>query len=109
MFTLDLSPSYSWPVSVSLPDDNGQYKEHAFNAKFKRMKQSEIESMLEAEGMTDRKVAEQVMVGWSDVSANGAAVDYSPEAAGVLLDIPGVPSAITRAFLDSVTGSGRKN
>lgn len=109
MFALDLSPTYLWPVKVSLPDDGGEYKEHEFQAQFKRLKQSEIEAMMKQEGMTDRKLAEQVMVGWADVSAGGVAVEYSPDAAALLFDIPGVPSAIATSFLESVTGLARKN
>lgn len=112
MFKLTQSQSYTWPVSVNIPTDKGQFEKQTFDGEFKRMSDSrlkEIRTKVEADEMTDADFSREVMVGWRGVSEDGTEVPFSQAALDQLLDIPGVSAAIVMAVIESLSGLKRKN
>ncbi len=111
MFRIQLSPEFDWPVSVELPTD-GQKERHHFDARFKRLTQTQLEALQQEPEMTDRAFVERVLVGWRGIVGHDEQeIPYSAAAQARLLDIPGVATAIARAYLDAIHGGGarRKN
>lgn len=113
MFVLSQSNSYKWPVSVEFPVDGGKFEKQTFDAEFKRMTQTQIESVrkqIEEGSTTDRDLAKSVLVGWSGITdGEGDDVPYSDGSRDQLLDIPLVAAAICFAFIGSLAGKKQKN
>lgn len=113
MFVIGKSDSYSWPVTVEFPVDNGKMETQSFTARLKRLPQTkleEIELAMVNEKMSDREVAKEVLVGWEDVvDANSKEIPFSDTAKDQLLDHALVAGAIVRALHESLRGGKRKN
>ena len=45
-FAIKQTASYFWPVVVELPADVGRFEKHTFDAEFRRLNQTRIESTL---------------------------------------------------------------
>ena len=106
MFTLDLSPSYSWPVTLQLAADGGEFQEFTFDVQLKRLEQDRIREILQpAEGkaLTDEDACRELVMGWSGISdKKGADLPFSEAALAKLLKVHGAPGAIVKAWLDSI-------
>jgi hypothetical protein len=103
---------YTWPVQVQLPTDGGRHTTETFDARFKRISQTdvqELKSAIQAGTITDVELCSQVLVGWEGIKAGEDPVPYSESARAQLLDIPGVAYAVVMAFLESIAGAKRKN
>jgi len=55
MFILDQSDSYTWPVSIELPD-NGRKKAFTFDAEFKRLPQQEVEEIRQRHSIQIKRI-----------------------------------------------------
>lgn len=116
-FKLDQSPSYRWPVKVTLLGEDGTPAESEFQVDFKRLSQSELEKLIEdfrsenAEvKVTDKTFCQQYVLGWDGIQeTTGGQLLFSPVALDQMLDIIGVQAAIVRAFFDSVRKGQEKN
>lgn len=112
MFKIDQSNVYMWPVTVHLPVDGGKHEPHTFDAAFKRLPQSRLETLLkgaQAGETTDRDIATEALVGWRGVTSGDVEVPFSETVRDQLFEIPGVATAVTYALFESVTGAKRKN
>lgn len=112
MFKITQSQTYSWPVSVNIPTNGGQYDKQTFDGEFKRLSDArlkEIRSKVEADELTDADFAREVMVGWKGVTDGEQEVPFSAGALDQLLDIPGVSAAVVMAVIESLSGLKRKN
>lgn len=113
MFKLSQSQDYSWPVTVSLPADGGKFSKETFDARFLRIPQTRIDELRaqaeSAEKISDHAIAREVLVGWSGITDDGDEVPFSPANLERVLNLPGVAAAIVMAFLESLSGSRRKN
>lgn len=123
-FTLDLSDSYRWQVAVDVPED-GRHKTMKFDGEFKRLPQDRINALYAAmqarlvamqagestaDLIDDREIAEEVLVGWSNILDNdGEEVSYSEAVKAKLLNVPKVAASIVTAWGDSLQGAKRKN
>jgi hypothetical protein len=124
-FVLKQSDSYKWPVTFKLPIDGGKYEKQTFEAEFKRLPQARLNQIQEAvqdraravalndhiDGLiTDQAVADEILVGWSNVlDEDGDEIAYSAASKQLLLEVPALASAIIVAFFESVTGNKLKN
>lgn len=124
-FVLKQSDSYKWPVTFKLPIDGGKYEKQIFEAEFKRLPQARLNQIQEAvqdraravalndhiDGLiTDQAVADEILVGWSNVlDEDGDEIAYSAASKQLLLEVPALASAIIVAFFESVTGNKLKN
>jgi len=112
MFKLTQSNTYTWPVSVNIPVNGGQYDKQTFDGEFKRLSDArlkEIRSSIEAGQLTDADFVRELMVGWKGVTDDGADVPFSQSTLAQLLDIPGVAAAVVMAVVESLAGLKRKN
>lgn len=123
-FVLDLSDSYRWPVAVDVPED-GRHKTMKFDGEFARLPQDRINALYSAmqarlvamqagestaDLIDDREIAEEVLVGWSNIlDADGEEVPYSEAIKAKLLNVPKVAASIVTAWGDSLQGAKRKN
>jgi hypothetical protein len=112
MFKIAQSPTYYWPVKVRVPADGGQWEEHTFDAKFKRLPQSEVDAM-RADVLTgnasDVPLARKLLVGWKGVTIGDDEAPFSETTRDQLLEVPGVATAVVVAFVESLSGARRGN
>jgi hypothetical protein len=112
MFKISQSQTYTWPVSVNIPTNGGQFDRQTFDGEFKRLSDSrlkEIRGKVESDQMTDADFVREVMVGWSGVTDGDADVPFSQSTLAQLLEIPGVAGAVVLAVIESLAGLKRKN
>lgn len=124
MFTLDLSDSYRWPVSIDVPD-NGRHKAMTFDGEFQRLPQDRINELhalmhqrmvamqageISADLIDDRAIADEVLIGWSSiVDRDGEEVPYSDTLKLKLLQVPAAAAAIVNAWGESLRRAKTKN
>ena len=128
-FVLAQSATYSWTVHFEEPVDGSRLRRHTFEIVFKRLNQSRIEEILVAQQQLQRAVefdhddvlerlnearghAAEVMAGWSGVKATDDAPDDLPFTAKNLkafLEVPGIASAVLKAYGESLQLSKEKN
>jgi hypothetical protein len=127
-FILDQSESYSWPVTVKVPQDGGRFRSFTFEAEFKRVSQERREQLgrqlmrqkrtiedglLEDDFLTPRQIADELLVGWSGImdteGADAAQVPFGETVKAQLLNIGDVADAILAAWNDSIPGAKAKN
>lgn len=129
-FILDQSQSYSWPVTVKVPQDGGRFRSFTFDAEFKRVSQERREQLgrqlmrqkrlmddgltvFEDDILTPRQIADELLVGWSgimDTEGEGAQpVPFSETIKAKLLNIGDVADAILDAWNNSIPGAKAKN
>jgi hypothetical protein len=127
-FVLDLSDSYSWPVTVKVPQDGGRFRTHTFDVEFRRVSQERREELgrqlaaqqnrvqagnLDGELLTPRTIADELVVGWSGILTSegkgGEDVPYSEATKAQLLNIGDVADAILEAWQASIPGAKSKN
>jgi len=123
-FTLDIDPTFKWPVSFDLAVD-GRHEHKKFDGEFRRLGQArvntitaEIQARMVAmqagedtsEMITDQSIADEVLVGWSGIlDRDGDEVPFSEATKRRLLDVEAVAAAIVTAWGDSLRGAKRKN
>lgn len=61
---------------------------------------ADLVKKIQADELTDRMIADQVLVDWADVVKGGSQLDFTPENKARLLRQPGVATAIVRKFFD---------
>ena len=127
-FILDQSESYSWPVTVKVPQDGGRFRSFTFEAEFKRVSQERREQLgrqlmrqkrtmedglLEDEIITPRQIADELLVGWSGImdteGPDAQPVPFSETIKAKLLNIGDVADAILEAWNASIPGAKAKN
>jgi hypothetical protein len=127
-FILDQSESYSWPVTVKVPQDGGRFRSFTFEAEFKRVSQERREQLgrqllrqkraseigqLEDDFLTPRQIADELLVGWSGImdteGPDAEQVPFSDKVKAQLLNIGDVADAILDAWNASIPGAKAKN
>ena len=108
-----------------MPADGGKREKATFSAVFKRLSQSRInEIQVQVQqriksadagedlqgGISDLSLADEILVGWDDVTdGDGEAVPFTKAAKAQLLEVPMLASAIIEAFFESLVEQKRKN
>lgn len=120
----DSAAGYPWPVSFTRPhaDDAGKREPVAFVAQFRFLSQSRLDALAEslrpapdsagrvAPALTDAGLIEEVLIGWDGVrDAAGAALPFTPATLAAALDVPGVRTALVRAWFASLAEGERGN
>lgn len=112
-FVISNKSSYTWPVKYESPGNDGRYEKSEFLAEFKRLPQSKLDELHEAAKsgtLKDEDVLSDVLLGWSGIkTSTGDSFEYNEANRVVLLELPGMRSAIINAFTGSITGAARKN
>lgn len=115
MFNIDISPAYYYPVEVQIVTDGGVFKKSKFDAQFKRLSKKETKDLFDRFNdkdapMTDDILLEQVLVGWKGIQTpDQQELPFSQSTSEQVLNIQGVSTAITKAWLDSIQGAKAKN
>lgn len=109
MFKIQKSDTFKWPVSVNVPVDNGRFQTYEFTGEFKLHEQSKIDQLLERFRNDDHDFVVDLLVGWSGVqAADGNDLPYNDDNKRILLDIPYVRTAVTKAYFEASTGNKQK-
>lgn len=119
-FKLSVSPTYTWPVKLVLPEDGGHRSVHTFDAQFRRLSQSRIDELSAigremAKGeivgdYRDQDVVRELLSGWDGITDDsGKAIPFSEAALAQVIEIPTVAGQIVKAWLESLTEAKRKN
>lgn len=127
-FVLDQSESYSWPVTLKLPQDGGRFRSYTFDVEFRRVSQERREALgrllllqknridagsFDGELLTPRQIADELVVGWSGIldseGEDGKPVPFSEKTKAQLLNIGDVAEAILEAWNNSLPGAKAKN
>lgn len=113
MFTLDLSDTFWWPVTFSVPSDNGKHVKHSFEVEFKRLSTDQIEDLQQrarTERLRDDQVAAELVVGWRGVvDRDGNAIPYTGPHVKRALNVSGLGTAIVAAYFRAQTEAPAKN
>jgi hypothetical protein len=113
MFKLAVSETFTAPVSLELPGENGIREIKKFKAVFERPDQEAVDDLHEkalAGEMDDQKTIDTYMKGWKDVADQaGTPLEFSADNLARLLRINGARKAIAKAFVDAVYGAPVKN
>jgi hypothetical protein len=114
MFTLDLSPTYTVPVTIQVRAEDGTHTAGTIQADLLRMGPNEFEAyhaQIREQNLSDQDVTRHVLKGWADlVDPKGAPISYSAATRDALLaQVTGAATAIARAWHESVMEDVRKN
>ena len=114
MFKLDLSPTYTVPVTIQVRGEDGEIKPETFRAEFLRMGPAEFDDYLkhvQHDHLDDADVSLHILRGWSGITTDaGEPVPFSAETRYALLKgVTGAASAIARTWHASVMEEIRKN
>ncbi|MDT8998350.1 hypothetical protein RQP53_03560 [Paucibacter sp. APW11] len=108
MFCLDLSPSFQWPVTFTLPKESGGTAvSNTFTAELRRLPGSEIDRLAEdarSGKLSDRQIAERLLIGWADGEIrdrNGANVPVNPATLAALLDVASLAGAVVKGYFEA--------
>ncbi len=97
----DPDAAYPYRLKVMVPTAEGP-RPHECTVRFRVISRSEIEA-LAREG--DGPLGVEVLCGWSDIEdVDGAPLEYSPEAAARLLDIPYFAAAVGAGYVRWLAG-----
>lgn len=120
-FLIQQNPTYRWPLTLSLPVDDGKREKSTFTAIFRRLRQSRIEEISkqarsaqygkedEAELPSDRDVVREIMAGWDDViDDEREPVPFTDSALSQMLEIPTVSGQIIAQWFESLEPAKKK-
>jgi hypothetical protein len=118
-FKLDKKPYYKLPVTCSTSADGGAQESESFTVYFARIGQERVNEIIEKllrrntqikNGerldddlleLTDVFVANEVLVGWEEITNEGEEVPYTSSTKERFLNEEGVASAIVSAWAES--------
>ena len=121
-FTLQQKPTYSWPVPLVIPTDDGQRVKSNFDAEFRRLSQTRINEIVrlakatersrsydEEDELLDQDAARELLAGWSGiVDEKGEEIPFGEASLAKLLELPTVAAQIVRAWFESIDIAKKK-
>lgn len=112
-FKLAISPTYWVKVQVSIPEDDGKVSLMRFRALCERLdtdELAEVQRQIVEENLSDKGMAVRILRGWDEVvDENGSPLAYTDDARDAFLKIHGVPTAICKAYLETLPKAKAKN
>lgn len=113
MFKIAQLPAYWAPVEVPLVLESGKTEIRKFEAKFKRLTQSELADVRErgeAQTLRDRDLLHEILLDWKGVAEeDGTEIPFSAVALDRLLEIYPVQPSLVKAFFKSMGGARTGN
>lgn len=119
-----LSPTYTWPVAVSIPDA-GKRRTETFTATFNRLSKDENKQLAElmmayqrameanesvSDLPDDREIADRVLAGWKGIlDGDGEEMPCTESNREQLLNVAAFVSAVVRAYFESIEPAKAKN
>lgn len=108
-----LSNTYKWPVTVSVPIDDGKRQDIVVTARFNRIPQSQVDALLNQanEGKaTDAEVIAKVVDALGDpVQAGFEFTAYEAADVDAFYELPGARAAVVMAWVESLAKAKTKN
>ncbi len=105
--------TFTTDVRVEMIAENGKTKTNVFKAKFRRVNQSDLDSIHERmreKTLTDAGVVREILVGWQDVKdENGQELEFNDDNLAALLNVFPVQPTLVNTFFNSLTNAVRKN
>jgi len=112
MFKLDLKDYYTWPVDVVIADA-GKARKFRFDARFTRLSQPEIDTLMKQAGagnIEDIEFCNRILEGWEGIQdEDGQTVHYSESSKHMLLEVYPVAACIVEAYGKSLSAGRTKN
>lgn len=108
-FFMKRPESFLWPVTYSIPDENGKLHAFNFKARFRYLDLDEIKAQADA-GTNDAGFIRLVFIGFEDIrSPEGERVPDTPEHIEKLLKMPGMLLSLQASHTDALLKFARKN
>lgn len=120
-FVLDLSDTYTWPITLMIPVA-GRREKYTFDGEFRRLPQTRINEIVrlarkmelrladDGEELVDQDAAREVLAGWSGVlDKDGKEIPFSEASLNKMLELPRVAAQIVLAWFDSIEVAKKKN
>lgn len=108
MLKIDVSPTFSWPVTVEIPQDGGKHVTGTITVTFNRLTDGQIQTAK----VDDEEFCRALVAGWKGIAdAQGADLPYSPQALDEVLAGPVGPyfrMGVIRAFFAATAGTGKQ-
>jgi hypothetical protein len=113
--------TYFWPITYRQPTTGGRREKQEFQAEFKRLPQSRlakiqelaqktIDKKADADEISDVQVADEILVGWTDiVDDDGEQIQFNKAAKAQLLELPMMAACIIETYFTSLVEEKRKN
>lgn len=99
--------TFTAKVQFQIPGDRATYTQHQFKAKFKRLRVSELEEVIQKQN--DLLLLKEVFIGFEDIEgSDGQPCEFSIEARDILLDDVIVMAALRDTYLREMQGGGRR-
>lgn len=106
-FKVAQTPTYTVPVKVFIPVDDGKFEESSFKAKFKRV---DFDDLDELRQKSQKQVVKEVLLGWSGLTDDAdRELEFNPENLAIVLLIPQALQGIAEAFWASIFKAKEKN
>lgn len=103
MFKIKKTGTYTWPVTVSRPDDNGRIVKATFTAIFNRLTREDIKEATREGG--DEELVRRGLAGWEGVQdEDGHPLEFSEEARESICNDPAACTATALALVNSLAG-----
>lgn len=113
MFKIDLSDTYDYKVEMSIPNEKGTPNKSNFTATFNRLKQSELDDLIERSKngeLEDQELIDLVLIDWKGIKdVDGNEIPCNEETRDIVLDVFPVRPSIVTGFFESLSGAKRKN
>lgn len=108
-FKLVVSDTVTVSVQGKLPDAGGKLQAFSYSLTARRMPQSELSATLKLQDVSFSEWLAERITGWSGVlDQDGNEVPFTPPNLAVLLDVVGMSSLITTAYLESCGARGQQ-
>jgi len=100
-------------VMLSQPSADGQWEAEEMTLKVKILTQSRLRELIELSSngeLNDEQIATEAIAGWSDyVDEDGKPVAFTKSNLSELLDLPMIPTQITKQLVEFYTEGASKN
>lgn len=111
-FTIKKTKTYTWPCTISEPQDGGGFIDYKAPVKFKQISQERIDAAVREEADEgNTNVLDEVLIGWGDdvfKDESGTAIPYSEDNRREILSVPYVRLGILKGFFASNAGKKSK-
>lgn len=112
-FKLKFTDTYTAPVTVEIPGNNGRFEKQTFSVEFKRFNRTKLADIVRAaydRSRDDREIVDEILVGWSGITdENGDDLEYTKDNADRVFEVVQVLPAIVQTFFATITKAKEKN
>jgi hypothetical protein len=104
MFIMQKEPTWTWPVKVLTPREDGSFNEARFNACFRLLPKEEREALGSTAEGTDALLRKSVVQLLDLVDEAKAPLPHSPELLDACIGNPWIRMALVRSYVQATSG-----